>query len=140
MDYPPLHEAVNRFRLFLDSEGHRGPIQWVTQADALLVRGSWIIRPRFQATVIEEIAAAYQRAVCRRLGVKLGVLCGEGDVLWCYAYCPADQTEAEHRLMPDGLKLSVRVPLDPGCSLMDEDAWDRLQPQDQSEFKHQLFM
>jgi hypothetical protein len=114
-------------------------MRWVFPSDVLLVDGQWIIRPRPEAAVIEEVAAAYQRATICRLGVKLGVLCLEDDILWCYIYYPADRIEAEHGLMPDGLKLSVRTPPDQGRLLMDEREWKTLQGQEQVEFKRWLF-
>src|SRR5262245_10445113 len=88
LDYPPFTDAVTRFRSFLDDQGHRGAIWWVSPNDVLLVGGQWVVRPRPQPLVVEEVAAAYQQAVARRLGVKFGVLCRGGDVLWCYVYGP----------------------------------------------------
>jgi hypothetical protein len=140
MDYPPFTDALARFRSFLDEQGYRGPIGWVFPNDVLLVGGQWIVRPRSQPLVVEEVASAYQRAAGRRLGVKLGVLCREGDDLWCYIYGPADRIEAEHCLMPDGLKLSVRTPPDGGRIMADEREWESLRAQDQVEFKQWLFM
>jgi hypothetical protein len=90
--------------------------------------------------VIEEVIAAYHRAVDRRLGVKFGVLCLEREVLWTYVFGPADRTEAEYHLMPDGLKLCVRTPPDTGRVLRDEREWEALRLQDQVEFKRWLFM
>lgn len=104
MDYPPFADALARLRLFLNDQGHRGPIRWVFPSDVLLVAGQWLVRPRPEALVLQEVVAAYQRGITRHLGVKFGVLCREDEVLWCYIYCPADRIEAEHCLMPDGLK------------------------------------
>jgi hypothetical protein len=69
------------------------------------------------------------------LGVKFGVLCGTGAHLWCYVYYPVDQVEAEHCMMPDGLKLSVPIPLDQGRIVYGKEAWKRLLAQDQTEFR-----
>jgi hypothetical protein len=140
VDYPPFADAVARFRSFLNDQGHRGPMRWVFPNDTLLVAGHWLVRPRPEAVVLEEVAAAYQRATTRRLGVNLGVLCREDEVLWCYIYGPADRIEAEHCLMPDGLKLSVRTPPDRGRSLADAGEWEALQGQDQVDFKRWAFM
>jgi hypothetical protein len=115
-------------------------MRWVFPHDVLLVAGHLLVRPRPEVVVFEEVAAAYRAATSRRLGVKLGVLCREDEALWCYIFCPADKTEAEHCLMPDGLKLSVPTVPDQGRSLADESEWEALQAQDQVEYKRWLFM
>ena len=139
MDYPPFADAVARLRSFLSEQGHPGAIGWVFPRDVLLVGGRWALRPRVVEVVGEEVAAAYQSAVVRRLGVKFGVLCKTGDHVWCHVYCPADRIEAEHSLMPDGLKLSVGTPPDEG-RIVDEQEWERLRDQDQTELKRWRFM
>ncbi len=140
MDYPPFADAIARFRSFLDDQGRRGPIRWVFPDDVLLVGGRWIIRPRPQAQVVEEVAAVYQRAAAGRLGVKFGVLCRDGEVLWCYVYYPVDRIEAECGLMPDGLKLSVADNPYQGRVMTDEGEWKSLLAHEQVEFKRWLFM
>jgi hypothetical protein len=140
MDYPPFAEAVARLRCFLNDQGHRGAIGWIFPSDALLVGGRWALRPRPQDAVVEEVAVAYRAASTRRLGVKFGVLCKVSDGVWCYVYQPADRIEAEHCLMPDGLKLSVGTPPDEARIVVDEWEWERLRARDQSEFKRWRFM
>ncbi len=140
MDYPPFADAVARLRSFLNDRGHPGAIGWVFPRDVLLVSGGWALHPRPQDVVGEEVAAAYQGAVVRCLGVKFGVLCKVGEHLWCYVYCPADRIEAEHCLMPDGLKLSVGTPPDEGRIVLDEHECERLRDRDQTEFKRWRFM
>jgi hypothetical protein len=72
--------------------------------------------------------------------VKFGVLCREDEVLWCYIYCPADRIEAEHCLMPDGLKLSVGTPPARGRSLADQSEWEAFQDRNLVDFKRWSFM
>jgi hypothetical protein len=141
MDYPLFPEAVARFRSFLDDQGHHGPIGWVFPQDVLLVRASWTIpggialRPRNQDIVVKEVAAAYDQAFVRRLGVAFDVLCKASEDLWCWIYCPEDPVEAEQCMMPDGLKLSVPVPPDAGRIVLNEAEWERLRVRDDPEIK-----
>jgi hypothetical protein len=135
MDYPPFQEAVVRFRSFLNDQGLRGPIGWIFPSDVCLVAGGWVIRPRLQEIVLEEIATAYQQAFSRRLGVQFGVLCLEGEVAWSYIFCPTDQTEALRCMMPDGLKLSVPTSPDKARKVKNDGEWKRLQSQEKLENK-----
>src|SRR5262249_17485359 len=130
MDYPPFTEALARFRRFLNEQGHLGSIGWLCPSDVLLISRSWIIRPRPPDEVAEEVARAYHLGAIRRLGVLLSVLCSEGETIWCYIYCPADETEAELRMMPDGLKLSVPMPIREGRRASNDQEWSQLRPQD----------
>jgi hypothetical protein len=139
MDYPRFTDAVARFRRFLDEHGHRGPLCWLFPTDVLLVAGDWIIRPRRQETVIEEVAEAYHQAITRRLGVRFNVLCLEGDAVWCYVYCPTDRSEAEHCMMPDGLKLSVPISPHEGYRVANDEEWEHLQSRDMQEQKRWRF-
>src|SRR5437764_743581 len=100
MDYPPFHEAVARFRSFLNDEGHRGDMGWLFPSDVLLVGGDWIIRPRPQETVAAEVESAYEKAVVRRLGIRFNAICFEGEAIWCYVFYPMDRIQAEHCMMP----------------------------------------
>jgi hypothetical protein len=140
MDYPSFADALARLRSFLDGQGHPAAIGWLFPRDTLLVGGCWLLRPRPQDRVLEEVVAAYQAAAARRLGVRFAVLCATGGRLWCYVYGPADRTEAEHRLMPDGLKLSVPVSVPEARLVPDEREWERLRAGDQDEFKRWMFM
>jgi hypothetical protein len=135
MDYPTFTDAVTRFQLFLVDEGHAGNLGWVFPSDVLLVGGKWFVRPRPQEAVVEEVAAAFQGAVAKRLGAKFGVLCKACEDLWCYIYCPLNRTEAEQCLMPDGLKLSVGINPEECRIVVDEREWENLRPQDQCELK-----
>jgi hypothetical protein len=63
VDYPPFADALARLRLFLNDQGHRGPIRWVFPSDVLLVAGQWVVRPRPEALVLQEVVAAYQRGL-----------------------------------------------------------------------------
>jgi hypothetical protein len=140
MDYPSFADAVARFRSFLDDQGNKGAIQWVFPHDVLLVSDQWFIRPRPQPVTLEEVNAAYHCAIARRLGVKFGVLCREGDILWCYIYAPEDRFEAECGLMPDGLKLSIPAPLGEGRLITDDGIWKTLRAQDSKEIRRRPFM
>lgn len=140
MDYPSFADALARFRSFLDDQGHPGALGWVFPRDTLLVGGRWLLRPRLPDLVLGEVAAAYQAAVARRLGVRFAVLCAAGEQLWCYVYGPRDRVEAEHCLMPDGLKLSVPVAVPEGRIVPDGGEWERPRARDQAEFKCCLFM
>jgi hypothetical protein len=125
VDYPPFADAVTLFRSFLDENGHRVPIRWFFPEDVLLIDRECLIRQRLQAEVLEELATAYQSAVDRRLGVKFDAYCDAGEAVWCYIYYPADRHEAEQCMMPDGLKLSIRLPLAQG-RIVAEREWTRL--------------
>ena len=139
MDYPAFDEALSRFHTFLRNQGQCGEIRWIFSSDTVLVRGQWFLWPRPQALAVAEVAVLYQAAVERRLGVMFSVLCQEGIVLWCYLFCPADRTEAESSLMPDGLKLSIPTKLRPGQTILDRRKWYLLQRRDEVEFKTWIF-
>jgi hypothetical protein len=139
MDYPPFTNAVVRFRSFLNDEGYSGAIGWVFPEDVLFVGAQWLIRPRPKELSENCVADVYETAVAIRLGVKLGVLCKVGTDLWCYIFCPDDQTEAEYCLMPDGLKLSIPMPLEEGRIAVDESEWRRLVTKDQVDIKRWRF-
>jgi len=93
--------------------------------------------PRDEALAFAQ--AKYERAIRRRLGVKLGALCRAGGTVYCYVYRPSSKLEAEYHLMPDGLKLSVPTPLREATLVCDPEEWENLQGQEQElRFKRSL--
>lgn len=90
--------------------------------------------------MVTEVGEAYKTAVANRLGVTFGVLCRVRINLWCYIYGPKDQIEAEHCLMPDGLKLQVGTSPEEGRIVVDEWEWERMGVDDQVDVKRWRFM
>ena len=110
MDYPQFDEAAIRFEAFLRDCRAPSDIRWVAFPDVVWVGGLYV-RPRPRDDAAGAARRKYERAIPRRLGVRLAALGHSGVVSYCYVYRPSSQIEAEYHMMPDGLKLSVRDPL-----------------------------
>jgi hypothetical protein len=139
VDYPPFDAAVSRFQAFLDSCGVPIEIHWVAFPDVAWAKGGLYVRPKPVGEATEAARAKYERAVPRRLGVKFGALGQTQRVSYCYVYRPSSRIEAEHHLMPDGLKLSVPDPLPEVTVVTDEVAWERLREKEGG-LRHRRFL
>ena len=106
MNYPDFNAARSQFIAFLVQRGKSGEPLWLTRDDVVVVGGTLFINP---PTDGGERAARerYAAGVRRRLGVCLSAFAHVGSRLGCAVYVPNDQSDAEHSLMPNGLKLRV---------------------------------
>jgi hypothetical protein len=129
VDYPPFDDAVSRFEAFLRECGAPSAIRWVAFPDVAWV-GKLYVRPRPLPEAASAARRKYERAVPRRLGVRLAALGRSGAVSYCYVYRPSSRIEAEYSMMSDGLKLSVPEPLLEAVVVAEEDEWNRLRGQD----------
>jgi hypothetical protein len=130
MDYPPFQDAVSRLVTFLRHCGVPSNIRWVGFPDVAWVRARLYVRQRPAELAFSAAQAKYERAIPRRLGVKLAALCRSGAVSYCYVHRPSNLVEAEYALMPDGLKLWVPVPLPEAGVVVSEAEWECLRGQD----------
>ena len=110
-EYPSFNEAIEQFREFAKSQALPSDLMFL-RPDDVVVSGEYatIQRPPEKAR-LEEARAAYEDAVRRRWGVEIAGVIACSPLLGCYVYAPASDQESIERLMPDGLKLSVRTPL-----------------------------
>ena len=139
MDYPYFPDAVSRLQAFLRDCGAPDDIHWVQFTEVAWVQGRLYLSPLPREQALAFAQAKYDRAIPRRLGVKLGALCRAGATVYCYVYRPSSQLEAEHHMMPDGLKLSVPNPLWEAEVVNDQERWHYLKGQDDLEYKRFLF-
>jgi hypothetical protein len=101
-------ESVARFEKFIETHGCPGHVVWVRPEDVLVVSPRRVLiklpvspeNGKIARTVLEEGLEA-------QLGVLFATLCQIEGTTYCYAWAPRDADEAEGRLMPSGLKMSV---------------------------------
>jgi hypothetical protein len=98
----------------------------VVFADVVWLRGELYVWRQPPAVAFASAAAKYAAAVPRRLGVELAALCQDADVTYCRVYRPASRSQAEYKLMPDGLKLWIPNPLPRAVVIADKAEWDLL--------------
>ena len=105
-----FEESLVQFRTFLSDQGYSDNILWVTAEDVLLSRKRLIY---FKESVFLTNDTALRRlfdsAISEAKEILLAALCEFDDKTLCYAWVPADEAEAEYRLMPKGVKMSVPV-------------------------------
>ena len=109
-DYPPFHEAVARLVTFARSEGAQGEPLFV-ELDDVAFDGDGIAVGPHRGRSHDAAARAYDSAVARRLGVTLTAFAQCDGLLCCFVYAPRTEDESINHMMPDGLKLCIRVPL-----------------------------
>lgn len=102
-----FEDAESRFQVFLKDQGFLNDVLYVASGDAILTGGQWYVKPPNPAVSRRRARATYDRAVSRRLGVVLSVVCRVEDRLCAFVNGPSDGNEAERLMYPNGLKLSV---------------------------------
>ena len=109
--YPPFAEACERFTAFARDVQPAEQIVFVRPSDVILWGGHAYVRPRAQVTARKEAERVYAAAVARRIGVMLhGVLRMDG-CLCAHVSSPGNGLDAELRMYPHGLKLSLAHPM-----------------------------
>jgi hypothetical protein len=140
VDYPEFPEAVCRLQRFLRDCKVPENIDWVRFSNVAWVGGRLYIWPLPRDRALAFARAEYECALNQRPGVMLAALGRAGATVYCYVYQPSSKVEAEYRLMPDGLKLSVPTPLWEATVVCDQSQWQLLQGQEQDlHLKRSLF-
>lgn len=128
IDYPNFDDAIEQLQDFLRGQSLSSRIQWIGAEDCALEDKQLYVRLREPLVAEGEVRAVYAAAVQRVLGVKLAILCEAENMACCYVFAPSTELEAEHALMPKGLKLSVPAPV-PKANIVEPSAskkWDKL--------------
>jgi hypothetical protein len=79
----PIDDAVSRFEAFLRHCGVPSDIRWVAFPDVAWVSARLYVRPLPQDAAAAAARAKYERAIPRRLGVRLAALGRAGAVSYC---------------------------------------------------------
>ena len=103
-------EAVAAFRVFLDGQGERRELAWVTRGD-LAWRDGLLVRLRPEAE--EEAARATTAAAERGFGFGLKAIAVVGDRLCCCVLAPESADDAAEQLIgpPFVCKLCKDLPI-----------------------------
>jgi hypothetical protein len=110
-DYPTFTEAIVRFRTFASSQEAPTEVMFLKPED-VVVSGEYVtVRRPSQRERLEHARATYDSAVRHQFGVEIAGVISCENWLGCYVYAPATDEESIERMMPDGLKLSIRTPL-----------------------------
>lgn len=106
---PEFEEAVSRFQDVLKENGLPSKIVWVAPEHTIFCQHEWKVF-RGEGIKADDILAKYQAAREKSFGIRLGVLCRDGDTSYCYLYAPTDELNAEiHLLANHRLKISIPV-------------------------------
>lgn len=104
---PEFEEAESQFRDYLIDNGLPIRIVWVAPEHTIFCRDEWKI---FRGEGISEadIRATYKSASEQPFGIRLAVLCRDGDTSYCYLKAPVDEDDAERQLLVrHTLKMSI---------------------------------
>jgi hypothetical protein len=103
-------EAVAAFRVFLEGQGERRELAWVTRGD-LAWRGGLLVRIRAEAE--DEAARMMKLAAERGFGFGLQAVAVVGDRLCCCVLTPANAEAAAEQLIgpPFVCKLRTKLPV-----------------------------
>jgi hypothetical protein len=103
-----FEDAVIHFKDFLLRNNFSGEIIWITPKDVLLSGdGRIYIKSPVHQRNESYVRNLFQAAVAYGRGILLAALCEMDQKTLCYAWVPASASEAEQRLVPGGLKMSV---------------------------------
>ncbi len=104
--YPAFAEALRQFQEFLSRQGVSENILWIFREDIAEngKRKYLRIPSQEQRSFVERLYAAGCK---RQLGVCFSVYCFLDKRPCCYLYVPANKTDAEYMMMPDGLRFST---------------------------------
>ena len=107
---PVYAEALAAFREFLDGQGERRALVWVTRGD-LAWRGGLLVRIRPEAE--EEAARIMTVAAERGFGFGLQAVAVVGDRLCCCVLAPESADDAAEQLIgpPFVCKLRTKLPV-----------------------------
>ena len=108
---PEFDQAIINFQEFLDNYGAPKKIVWIAQEHTLCLGREWLI---FKNEGIPQVLvkARYQQARDMDFGLRLCLLCHDGDHSYCYLYVPVDEEDAEQHLSLNAcLKMSVPQPM-----------------------------
>ena len=104
--YPDFVAAVQQFQSFLASQAWPEEIAWLTPQGVFGDHRHLVIRDRAFAHPAT-IAAAYEAACERSLGVLLEAIARDRNRSYCALWSPETQDQASRHMMPDGLKLWI---------------------------------
>ena len=104
--YPAFEDAIAQFRSFLRQQGWPGSLAWVGRSAVVLWKDRLVVAPGLLSAE-RRAQCAYQLGCRKKLGVLLAGMSFDSELSYCYVWSPNSEVEAQHRLMPDGLKMSV---------------------------------
>ncbi len=112
-------DAVLHFRELLRSQGHSGPLIWISPADVVLCFGDLLIRPSAQSETHAE--RLFNQAVERGFGVALEAIAKLDHSVCCVVFAPENAEHAADHFVAPPLTMKVRQELkaarDPGWLL-----------------------
>jgi hypothetical protein len=105
---PPktLAQAEERFKSFLLANGYPPVICWITSTDLVVISSHEYSIRKTANRVATHFSDKFVQGLAKGNGVELRALCASGDRTFATVFVPTDGTDADSRMMGDGVKLS----------------------------------
>ena len=109
---PPPHTlsaAEEKFRMFLAAQNYPKAICWLMPGDVVVDtnRNYWVRKRDVEGK--RYAALRYSVGLERNFGVKLQAICATESETFASVFVPDDASDAQHHLMPCGLKFSCPI-------------------------------
>jgi hypothetical protein len=104
-------EAVEKFREFLRTQGHSGPLQWIAPGDVAFWCGELLIRPKIDAEA--HAHHVFNRAQERGFGVSIEAIAKLDHSICCFVFAPDNAEDAARSFVAPPLTMKVRQDLRP---------------------------
>jgi hypothetical protein len=104
-------EAVKKFREFLHTQGHSGPLQWIAPGDVAFWCGELLIRRRNGAE--DHAKHVFDRAQERGFGVSIQAIARLDHSICCFVFAPDDAEDAARHFVAPPLTMKVHQGLRP---------------------------
>jgi len=126
------------------TNGYSQNVVWVTPGDVLLSDNRLVyVKPPVADGSTKLARQLFDAGITEGRGVLLAALCETSNKAFCYVWVPGSETEAEQRLMPRGVKMSVPFGNSRlrGVTVHNSVKWLylRFKHRRHQQFKHELF-
>jgi hypothetical protein len=125
-----FEDSILEFREFLGKNDYPEKVAWLEPRDVLLSGRRLIyVRAPVPETNEQRVRQLFDLSQSNHSGILFETICAIMDTTYAYAWMPSDAAEARHRLMGDGLKMSVKTGLGkvPGKAVHSRLWWTYLQ-------------